>query len=108
MKIFPLLLFILLISAIILPAGAEDPDYDDMLKKTENLNITVPEKGTALLGTKESMTQYLDWMNASTEALITFVNNVLDVFGLGNTSYAQDMKKTLESGKTLSPARTGQ
>ena len=108
MKIFPLLLFILLISAIVLPAGAEDPNYDDMLKKTENLNITVPEKGTALLGTKESMTQYLDWMNASTEAMITFVNNVLDVFGLGNTSYAQDLKKTLESGRTLSPNKPGQ
>lgn len=108
MKFFPLLMFILLISAIVLPAGAEDPNYDDMLKKTQNLNVTVPEKGTALLGTKESMTQYLDWMNASTEALITFVNNVLDVFGLGNTSYAQDMKKTLESGKTLTPASTEQ
>ena len=107
LRIFPLLLFILLISAIVLPAGAEDPNYDDILKKTRNLNITVPEKGTALLGTKESMTNYLDWLNASAEAMITFVNNVLDAFGLSNTSYVQDLTKILKSGFTSSPARTG-
>jgi len=107
LRIFPLLLFILLISAIVLPAGAEDPNYDDILKKTRNLNITVPEKGTALLGTKESMTNYLDWLNASAEAMITFVDHVLDAFGLSNTSYAQDLMKTLKSGFTLSPVGTG-
>jgi hypothetical protein len=105
-KIFPLLLIILLISAIVLPAGAEDPDYDNMLKKTQSLNITVPEKGTAVLGSKESMTQYIYWMNDSTDALFNLVNNVFDVFGLGNTSYAQDMKKALESGLALTPDST--
>lgn len=107
MKIFPLLLSLLLFSAIVLPTAAEDADYDDLLKKTQNLNVTVPEKGTALLGTKESMTDYLDWLNASAYAMITFVDNVLDAFGLSNTSYAQDLTKILKSGFSPKPARTG-
>jgi hypothetical protein len=107
MRIIPILLLMLLISAIVLPVCAEDPDYDEMLKKAQNLNITVPEKGTALMGTKESMMEYLDWLNACSDAMITFIDDVMGVFGVQNTSYAQDMKKTLETGRTLSPARTG-
>jgi len=107
MRIVPILLLILLISAIVLPVAAENPNYEDILKKAQNLNITVPEKGTALMGTKESMTEYLDWLNASSDALITFIDDVMNLFGVGNTSYAQDMKKTLETGRTLSPPRTG-
>ena len=106
MRIIPILLLILLISAIVQPVCAEDPDYEEMLKKAQNLNITVPEKGTALMGTKESMTEYLDWLNACSDAMITFIDDVMNVFGVGNTPYAQDMKKTLETGRTLSPART--
>lgn len=107
MRIIPILLLILLFSAIVLPAAAEDPNYEDMLKKAQNLNVTVPEKGTAMLGTKESMTEYLYWLNACSDAMITLIDDVLDVFGLGNTPYAQDMKKTLENGRTISPAKTG-
>ncbi|MDP2796310.1 MAG: hypothetical protein Q8N94_02210 [Methanoregula sp.] len=108
MRILLLLLCVLLLCVLVLPAGAaEDPHYDDMLKKARNLNVTLPEKGTALLGSKESMTEMVDWLNACTDAMITFVNAVMDVFGAGNTSFAQNMKKTLETGRTLSPARTG-
>jgi hypothetical protein len=108
MRIIPVLLFILLLGAIVLPAGAEDTSYDDMLKNAENLNITVPEKGTALLGSQESMTEMVDWLNACTYTMITFVNDVMNVFGVGNTPYAQNMKETLEKGRSLSSARTGE
>jgi hypothetical protein len=104
-KLFPILLFILLISAIVFPAAAEDPDFEDMLKKAQNLNVTIPQKGNALLGTQESMTEYLDWLNANTDSIINLVNDVMDVLGIGNTSYAQDFKNMLETGRTLSPAR---
>ena len=107
MRIIPILLLILLISAIVLPVAAEDPDYDDMLNKTQNLNIIVPEKGTAVIGTKESMMEYLDWLNACSDAMNAFSDKVMNVFGLGNTTYAQEMKETLETGRALSPARTG-
>ncbi|MDO9035735.1 MAG: hypothetical protein Q7U51_11080 [Methanoregula sp.] len=107
MRFIPMLLLILLISVIVLPVAAEDAGYEDMLKKAQNLNVTVPEKGTALMGTKESMGEYLDWLHACSEAMITFIDDVMNVFGVGNTSYALDMKKTLEMGRTISPARTG-
>lgn len=107
MRIIPIFLLMLLIGAIVLPVCAEDPGYEEMLKKAQNLNVTVPEKGTALMGTKVSMWEYLDWLNACSDAIITFIDDVMNVFGVGNTSYAQDMKKTLETGRSLSPARTG-
>ena len=108
MRIIPILLLMLLISAIVLPVCAEDPDYDEMLKKAQNLNITVPEKGTALMGTKESMMEYLDWLNACSDAMITFIDDVMGVFGVQNTSYAQDMKKTLEMGANSFSCKDGQ
>lgn len=103
MRLIPILLLTSLISAIVLPVGAEDTNYDDLLKKVQGLNVTVPEKGTALLGSKESMDEYLDWLDALTSAIITFVNDVMNVFGVGDTPYAQNMTKILEKGRTLSP-----
>jgi len=106
MRIIPILLLILLISAIVLPVAAEDSDYDDMLNKTQKLNIIVPEKGTAVMGTKESMLEYVDWLNASSDALNAFFDKIMNMFGLGNTTYAQEMKETLKTGRDLSPSRT--
>ena len=78
MRIIPILLLILLISAIVLPVAAEDSDYDDMLNKTQKLNIIVPEKGTAVMGTKESMLEYVDWLNASSDALNAFFDKIMN------------------------------
>ncbi|MDO8872206.1 MAG: hypothetical protein Q7V05_05695 [Methanoregula sp.] len=107
MRIIPILFLTFLISAIVLPVGAEDTYYDNMLKKAQELNVTVPEKGTALMGSKESMNEYLDWLNALTSAIITLVNDVMDVFGVGDTPYAQNMTNILEKGRTLSPDGMG-
>jgi hypothetical protein len=104
MRVMTLLLLTFLFCVMVLPAGAAE---DDLLKKVQNLNITVPQKGTALPGTKESMTQMADWLNACSNAIITFFEDVMDVFGIRNTDYAKDMIKTLEKGLPHSPVSPG-
>ena len=107
MRILPFLLCVMLLCVVVLPAGAADTSYEDMLKKAQNLNVTVPQKGTAPLGSQESMTEMVDWLNACTDSMLTFVNDIMNVFGIGNMPYTQNLTKTLEEGAAISPARTG-
>ena len=102
MRILPLV-FILFISVVLtVPATAAGSADDDMVKKAQNLNVTVPQKGTALLGTQESMTQMAGWLNACVDTIVSLVHDVTNMFGISDTTYAQDMTKTLEQGKTMS------
>jgi hypothetical protein len=70
--------------------------------KARNLNVTVPKQGTALLGTQESMTQMTDWLNACVDSILPLGHDVINELGISNTTYAQDMTRTLEQGKTMS------
>ena len=95
MNSLQLLLLSLVLSAIVFPAHAlaADAAEDEMLKNAQNLSMTVPTMGTAPPGSQESMTQMLDWLNATSRALITFFNDTMDLLGLSNTSYVKDMNK---------------
>lgn len=106
MKLFPLFILLLISSFLILPAVAAGSADEDMLKKAQNLNITVPQKGDAMLGTQESMTQMVDWLNACVEAIMSFVNDVMKMLGISDTTYAHDLTKTLEQGANLSKSMT--
>ena len=57
MRILPLVFIVFISVVLAVPALAAGSADDDMVKKAQNLNVTVPQKGTALLGTQESMTQ---------------------------------------------------
>lgn len=107
MNTLPLLLFSLIIGALVLPisAAAAQPPDADLLNKTQNLNLILPEKGTALLGTKESMTEMTDWLIACSYNLIRFFNDTMSVLGIDNTSYTQNMTKTLQNGMNIPAVR---
>jgi len=95
MNSLQLLATALLLAALVVPgpALAADTSGDELLKNAQNLSMTVPTMGNAPLGSQESMTEMLDWLNATSRVLITFFNNVMDLFGLSNTSYVKDMNK---------------
>ena len=48
------------------------------------------------------MTQMTDWLNACVDTIVSLVHDVTNVLGISNTTYTQDMTKTLEKGKTMS------
>jgi len=102
MRILPLVFIVFISVVLAVPAPATGSADDDMVKKAQNLNVTVPQKGTALLGTQESMTEMTDWLNACVDAILSLDHDVMNVLGISNTTYAQDMTKTLEQGKTMS------
>ncbi|WAC04433.1 MAG: hypothetical protein OS112_08150 [Methanoregula sp.] len=97
------MVFILFIFVVLtVPTSAAGSADDDIINKAQSLNVTVPQKGTALPGTKESMTEMMEWLNACVDAILSLVHDVMNVLGISNTTYAQDMTKTLEQGKTMS------
>jgi hypothetical protein len=108
MKKLTLLSIIFVVSLLFLlsPVHAADPSDADMLKKAQNLNMTVPEKGNAVLGSQESMTDMVDWLNACSRALITFFNDTMNLLGLSDTSYVRDMNKAFDSVMVNPPAVT--
>jgi hypothetical protein len=102
MRILPLVFIVFISVVLAFPATAAGSADGDMVKKAQNLNVTVPQKGTALLGTQGSMTQMTDWLNACVDAILSLVHDFTNVLGISNTTYTQDMTKTLEQGKTMS------
>jgi len=107
MRITPILLFVLLVCALVLPALAADNGNNDMLKKAQKINVTVPQKGTALLGSKQSMTEMSDWLDECSFAITSLVNNVMGIFGLGSTDYGKQMTQTLQKGVQPVPSARG-
>ena len=102
MRILPLLLLLLLLNALALPVLAAESTEQDMLKKATNVSVTVPPTGTAAVGSVQSMSEMLDWMDSSSNALVTLIDNIMGVFGLSSTSYAKDMSQELEKAKQAS------
>jgi hypothetical protein len=95
MNFLQLIVASLLLSALLFsaPAQAADKSEDELLRNAQNLSLTVPTMGNATLGSQESMSQMLDWLNATSRVLITFFNDTMDLLGLSNTSYVKDMNK---------------
>jgi hypothetical protein len=52
------------------------------LKNISRVTLEVPPTGTAVYGTKESMTEYLSWLIECADRLITYINQILNLFGL--------------------------
>jgi hypothetical protein len=102
MRILPLVFIVFISVVLTVPATAAGSADDDMVKKAQNLNVTVPQKGTALLGTQESMTQMTGWLNVCVDTIVSLVHDVTNVLGISDTTYAEDMTKTLEQGKIMS------
>jgi len=98
MKIVPFLSIAFAFSLILFPfpAYAADNSDADMLQKAQKLNMTLPEKGNAILGSQDSMVEMVDWLLECSRTLIIFFNDTMNVFGLSNTSYVKDMNKAFD------------
>ncbi|AGB02100.1 hypothetical protein [Methanoregula formicica] len=91
-----LIVFVVVPVFFLSPVQAADLSEDELLRNAQNLSLEVPEKGTALLGSQESMGEMVEWLNACSRALIGFFNDTMNLLGLSNTSYVKDMNKAFE------------
>jgi len=55
---------------------------EGLLSNISKVTLQVPPTGTAVYGSKESMTEYLNWLIASAQNLITYINQILSIFGI--------------------------
>jgi len=94
----PVLLVVFVVASVLFlsPVQAADLSEDELLRNAQNLSLEVPEKGTAPLGSQESMVEMVEWLNATSRALIGFFNDTMNLLGLSNTSYVKDMNKVFE------------
>jgi len=107
LRIPAILLLVLMLCALALPVLAADTGNNDLLKKAQKINATVPQKGTALLGTKQSMTDMTTWLDSCSYAITAMVNDVMGLFGLGSTDYGKQMTATLQKGVQPASAAKG-
>lgn len=92
----PLIVFVVAAVLVLPPVQAADLSEQELLKNAQNLSLSVPPTGTSPLGSQESMVEMVDWLNATSRALITFFNDTMNLLGLSNTSYVKDMNKAFE------------
>jgi hypothetical protein len=85
MKFTHVLIIISLFLCFYIPCVSADISPDNISKVT----LEVPPTGTAVLGTKESMTEYQAWLDESASRLILYCNAILDIFGLNNLNLGQ-------------------
>lgn len=95
-RLVPLIVFLVATLLLLSPVQAADLSEDELLRNAQNLSLEVPEKGTAPLGSQESMVEMVEWLNATSRALIGFFNDTMNLLGLSNTSYVKDMNKAFD------------
>lgn len=66
---------------LIIPVTSQS-DEKSILKEVQNISVTVVPTGTAILGSKESIHEYQNWLDACSYLWVTYSNSVLQVFGI--------------------------
>jgi len=66
---------------LVIPVAAEQ-DEQALLDEVQNLSVPVsPTPGTAVLGSRESMSEYQSFLDDNARALVMFSNTLLRIFG---------------------------
>ncbi len=98
------ILFISVLAALI--AGDVQPSTDNLTQP----NLVVPPTGTAVLGSKESMSDYQNWLDLCASDIIAFPNTILNIFGLNGLNWTAPNPSASEAVTTsptiIEPAAT--
>jgi len=98
MKFIPSLTILLILLCFYVPCVSADISLENISQVT----IEVPPTGTAVLGTKESMTEYQAWLDESAFRLVTYCNTILNIFGMKS----MDWEQKIPVSSTVTPAST--
>jgi len=100
-RIIPFVIVMVCFASLIMPVSSQSPE-ESILEAVKNISITVPQTGTDILDTGESMTQYLGWLEEIADALITFSNDLLRLFGMEELNWSTSTAK-VTAAPTLNP-----
>jgi len=95
MRTIGLVILALLFVCLCIPCALAD---EDIVKQASNLSLVAPTPGTALLGSKDSMTDYQGSLVSSSDQLMSFFSKIMALFGLSGMDYSQSMDSTLQGG----------
>ena len=90
MKSSHILLILSILLCFYFPCISADTD-NNLLSNITKVTVGVPPTGTAPLGTKESMTDYQNWLNGCASSLVGYFNSILNIFGLNNLNWNQNI-----------------
>lgn len=96
-------LALICLSVLFVPGVAEDPGEDDLISGIQKgPTVTVAPAGTAVYGSRESMTGYQEWLESNAILLMGYSDAILAVFGIDGFSWPPGSRRTVPAG-TLSP-----
>lgn len=90
-------LVIPLLLLVVLPAAGSTQE-EDILSGVQNISVTVPPTSAAMLGSKESMTGYSNWLTESSLAIMSLVDQTLKVFGMKGLGWSTASVKLTPGG----------
>jgi hypothetical protein len=101
--LFSLIFVVISFTCLIFPVSSEsgeEPDPDLF----QNLSLSVPPTGTAILGTDESMHEYKNWLDECAHRLTNYSNQVLTLLGMREMDWTENLPVS-EPVTTLSPVQ---
>lgn len=101
MKATGIILAIIIVVCFITPGVVA---ADDIVKKASDLTLPVPTRGSAILGTNESMNEYQGSLLDAANSLIAFFTQIMSLFGMSDTVGTQNMQDTFQRGMPLAYA----
>jgi len=95
MKVAGIIFTIVIVACFVTPGVLA---ADDIIKKASDLTLPVPTRGSAMLGTNESMNEYRGSLLDSANSLIAFFMQIMSLFGMSDAAGTQNMMDTFQSG----------
>jgi hypothetical protein len=97
--------FALLIISIYFCISVVVADSDQgILENISNVSLAVPTTGTAVLGLKESMAQFQNWLTECAVLLMDYANTILKLFGFKGMNWGGN----IPASQTISPRPSAQ
>jgi hypothetical protein len=88
---------VLLIGFLIIPATQTTPD---LVNDFANLSKIAPASAAPSGNVTGEMAHYTGWLNGMASAMMSFLNQIMSLFGMGNQTFAVnssgDLSKTLQ------------
>ncbi|MFA5332287.1 MAG: hypothetical protein WC342_07900 [Methanoregula sp.] len=79
---------------------------EELLANISNASLSVPPAGTAVLGTKESMTEYQGWLDDCASQLTNYSNILLGIFGFNPLNWGEQIPMTSPTNTPITSVAT--
>jgi len=101
MKFIPIVIILVVIICLCISCAPAQTD-EGLLNNITKVTLVVPPTGTAILGSKEYMYEYQNWLVECANRLVNYSNEILTIFHINGINWNQN----LPAVKTITPTPT--